>query len=181
MIYRLGKVVDNQVYVMFDDRDVVYTMPRDTFYWLELSPYQYSSSLLFGEFLSKLSAVEISTPEDSWAFELQNADSNDKDELRVNCGSVSVDGKQFRTFYANLTTIFPSGEATMPEGNPQADLEICYVRKNGSRQSVRLYNIDGRNYAAEVDGEVFFSVRVTELNKVLSDIQKLLKGQEILS
>ena len=179
--YRLGKVVDNQVYVMFEDRDVVYTMPKDTFSWLEKRPYQFCNHMLFGEYISKLSALEISTPEDTWTFTLKNADSNDKEELIVHCGSVSVNGKQFRAFYANLMSIYPSGEATMPEGNPEAALEIRYLRSNGTEEVVRFYKIDARNYAAETGGSVFLSVRVTELDKVLNDIQKLLKGQTILS
>ena len=179
--YRIGKEVDDQVYVMFEDRDVVYTMSRENFSWLEKRPYQFCNHMLFGEYISNLSALQISTPEDSWTFELKNAASNDKDELEVTCGSVSVNGKQFRSFYANLMSIYPSGEATKPEGASEADLEIRYVMSDGREEILRFYKIDARNYAAETGGSVFLSVRVTELEKVLNDIQKLLKGQTILS
>lgn len=178
--YWLGTTADKQVYVMFDGRPVVYTMPSDTFSWLEWTPYRYCMKMLFGEYISNLSSLSVITPEENLTFTLTGADSDDKEDLRVSCGDVSVDGDNFRTFYANLMGMYPSGEGTMPENAGTPALEIVYTLTDGTSHFIRFYPMDDRNYAANVDGHTFLSVRVTEIQKVINDSQKLLKGQQII-
>ena len=178
--YWIGNVTETEVYVMFDNRAVVYTMPRDTFYWLDWKPYQFCARLLHGEYLADLSQLILRTPEDVWTFDIANANSNDKDELRVQCGNVAVNNNLFRNFYTMLIGLYPSGEGIKPEGDVLPDLEIEYKRLDGVSNFVRFYAMDARNYAAEVNGVTFLSVRVTEIQKVLSDLQKILKGQDII-
>lgn len=178
--YWLGNTVDKQCYVMFDGCPVVYTIPADTFSWLEWTPYRYCMKMLFGEPISNLSSLSVITEKENLTFTLSGADSNDKDDLRVFCGDVSVDGSLFRTFYANVMAIYPSGEGFMPENAGEPELEIGYALKDGSSHSIRFYPMDDRNYAVNIDGQTFLSVRVTEIQKIVNDAQKLLKGQPIM-
>lgn len=178
--YWVGDEVDGMVYVMYEDRAVVYTVPRDTFYWLQWRPYQYCNKMLFGEYLSNLTSLTVSNTSGEWEFLLKNADSNDKEELEVTCNGTSVVNTDFRTFYANLMTVYPSGEATEVSGKTPA-LTIRYVTKDGTEKVLNFYEMDARNYAAEVDGITFLSVRVTEVEKIFNDVQKLLRGESVMS
>ena len=177
--YRIGKVTDTQVYVMFDGREVVYTIPRETFSWVDWTPYRFSAKILFGEYLSNLNSLTVKSSDETWNFTLKNAASNDKDELRVQCNGKSINPDQFRTFYASLISFIPVGEGAKPEGAEPA-LELLYNLTSGESHVLRFYEMDARNYAAEINGVTFLSVRVTQVEKVFSDIQKLLKGQALI-
>ena len=179
--YWVGAVSDTMVYVMFEDRPVVYTVPRETFSWVNLSPYRFSSKLLFGEYISNIDALSVNTPDRKLTFELKNSESNDKDELRVTCNGVNIDGNEFRDYYANLISLYPSGEGSMPEDAGEPDLELVYVRKDGTSQAIRFYKMDYLSYAANVNGQTFLSVSVSEIEKAINDAQKLLNGEEIMS
>lgn len=178
--YWLGKTVDRDVYVMFEGRPVVYTMPANTFSWLEWTPYRYCTKLLFGEYIRNLKSLTVSSAEGEYTFTLTGADSDDNDDLRVTCGDISVDGDSFRDFYANIMATYPTGEGTMPE-NAESILTISYTTVDDSVQTLNFYPVDSRNCLVEVRGQAFLTVRITEVNKIINDTQKLLKGQEILS
>ncbi len=178
--YWLGNTVDKQVYVMFEGRPVVYSMPKDTFSWLEWTPYRYCTKMLFGEYISNLKSLTVSSAEGEYTFTLSGADSDDKEDLRVNCGTVSVDGASFRNFYTNIMAMYPSGEGAKPE-NAAPVLTVSYHTVDGGVNTLRFYSVDSRNCVAEVRGQAFLTVRITEVQKVINDTQKLLKGQEILS
>ncbi len=177
--YWVGKVSDTQVYVMYEGRPVVYTLPKDTFYWLEWTPYRYCTKMLFGEYLSKLTDLTVSSAQGDYTFTLSGADSDDKEDLRVNCGSTSVDGASFRQFYTNIMSMYPSGEGTKPE-NASPVLTVSYNMTDGGKNEIKFYSVDSRNCVAEVSGQAFLTVRITEVEKIINDAQKLLKGQEIL-
>lgn len=179
--YWIGGRVDNSVYVMFEGRPVVYTIPADTFSWLEWRPYRYAIKMLFGEYIYNVKTLTVKTPEDAWVFSLSGAESSDKSDFRVFCGDRSIDGDNFRNFYGTLMGLYPSGEGVMPEQAGDPVLEIVYDLTDGSQNVIAFYPMDDRNCAANVDGQTFLSVRVTEVQKVLSDVQKLLAGQTVLS
>lgn len=178
--YWLGTTADRQVYVMFEGRPVVYTMPKDTFSWLEWTPYRYASKLLFGEYIANLQSLSVASARGEYTFTLSGADSDDKEDLRVTCNGVAVDGRSFRDFYANMMAMYPTGEGTMPE-NAEPILTITYTTVKGVSRSLKFYSVDSRNCLAEVMGQAFLTVRITEVNKVINDTQKLLRGQEIIN
>ncbi len=178
--YWLGTTVDKQVYVMFEGRPVVYTMPSDTFSWLEWTPYRYCTKLLFGEYLSNLQSLTVTSADGEYIFNISGADSEDKDDLKVTCGDISVKGDSFRDFYANMMGMFPSGEGTMPT-DAEEILTISYTTTDNVTQTLKFYPVDSRNCLVQVRDQAFLTVRITEVNKVINDTQKLLKGQEILS
>lgn len=180
VIYWLGTTVDKQVYVMFEGRPVVYTMPADTFSWLEWTPYRYCTKLLFGEYLSNLKSLSVTSADGEYTFDISGADSDNKDDLKVTCGDVSVKGNSFRDFYANIMGMFPSGEGTLPE-NTEPILTISYTTVDDTVQTLNFYPIDSRNCLVEVRGQAFLTVRITEVQKVINDTQKLLKGQQIIN
>ncbi len=178
--YWLGKTADKEVYVMFEGRPVVYSMPANTFSWLEWTPYRYCTKLLFGEYIRNLKSLTVSSAEGEYTFTLSGADSDDKEDLRVSCGDTAVDGDSFRDFYANIMGMFPTGEGTMPQ-DAEPILTISYTTVDDAVQTLKFYSIDSRNCLVEVRGQAFLTVRITEVNKVINDTQKLLKGQQILS
>ena len=154
-------------------------MPAATFSWLEWTPYRYCSKMLFGEYLSNLQSLTVSSAEGEYTFTLSGADSDDKEDLRVSCGATAVDGNSFRTFYSNVMSMYPSGEGVKPEGADPV-LTVSYTTVKGDVKALKFYSVDSRNCVAEVDGQAFLTVRITEVQKVINDTQKLLKGQEIL-
>ncbi len=176
--YWLGKTVDKQVYVMFEGFPVVYSMGKDMFHWLEWTPYRYCTKMLFGEYLSNLESLTVASAEGEYTFTFSGADSEEKEDLRVSCGDVAVDGNSFRSFYTNIMAMYPSGEGTMPEQS-EAILTVSYATKDGRNESLSFYSVDSRNCLVKVRNQSFLTVRITEVQKVINDTQKLLKGQEI--
>ncbi len=177
--YWVGKTADKSVYMMYEGRPVVYTLPRETFYWLEWTPYRYCTKMLFGEYISKITDLTVASAEGSYTFTLSGADSDDKEDLRVNCNGTSVDGDNFRQFYTNIMAMFPSGTGEKPEG-AEPVLTISYNLSDGGKNAISFYSVDSRNCVVEVGGQAFLTVRITEVEKVMNDVQKLLKGQEVL-
>lgn len=178
--YWLGKTADKEVYVMFEGRPVVYSMSKDTFSWLEWTPYRYCTKLLFGEYIANLKSLTVSSEQGDYTFLLTDADSDNKEDLRVTCNGASVSADSFRDFYANVMGMYPSGEGTMPQ-NATPILTISYQTVDGTEHPIKFYPVDDRNCLVEVRGQAFLTVRITEVQKVLSDVQKLLKGEEIFS
>ncbi|MBQ1272355.1 MAG: DUF4340 domain-containing protein [Clostridia bacterium] len=175
--YWLGKTADKQVYVMFDQIPVVYAMPKDTFSWLEWTPYRYCTKILYGEYLNNLKSLKVAFGDEENLFTFTG---NLTDEsLRVNCNGVAVNTENFRDYYVNILSIYPSGEGVMPE-NAEALLSITYTSKEEKEQTVSFYSVDARNCIAKVGDEAFLTVRIDEINKVISDTHKLLQGKPIL-
>lgn len=177
--YWLGKTADKQVYVMFEGRPVVYAMSKDVFYWLEWTPYRYCTKMLFGEYLAKLESLSVKSAEGEYKFLISGANSENKEDLRVTCGDVLVDGSSFRDYYANIMLMFPSGEGTMPE-NVDPIFTISYTTLDDVTQTLEFYPVDSRNCIVKVRGEAFLTVRITEVEKIINDTQKLLNGEEIV-
>lgn len=182
--YRIGATVDGTTYVMFEDIPVVYCVAKDVFAWSNWAPYQFSSKILLAEYINEMASVLINTPDRKLTFALKNAESKDLEELIVTCGGVSVNNNDFRTFYGNLISIYPSGDATGFTPSGEAYLEIVYVKQDGTQRTLAFYPMgEGeyvRQYAVSVDGEPLpLCVNVTEIEKVLSDTQKLLDGREV--
>ncbi|MBQ2272915.1 MAG: hypothetical protein II337_05585, partial [Clostridia bacterium] len=143
-------------------------------------PYRYCSKMLFAEYLQDLADLSVTIPNDgTYSFTITGAESSDRDDLRVTCNGISLDGMSFRTYYSNLIGMYPTGEASMPENAGAPVFEINYKTKKGSSHSLKFYSINDRNCAVNIDGETHLSVRITEVEKAINNLHKLLKGQSI--
>ncbi len=176
--YWLGKTADRQVYVMFDEIPVVYTMPKETFSWLEWTPYRYCAKILFAEYIANLESLSVAWGPQEYTFTMTGADSEDREDLKVVCNGVPVDGESFRDYYSNMMGMYPTGEGTMSEGGPV--LTISYATKDGRNEELTFYSVDDRNCLVKVRDQAFLTVRINEVNKVINDTQKLLQGQQII-
>jgi hypothetical protein len=177
--YRIGKTVDRKTYVMFDNRPVVYLVDETVFSWIDWSPYRYCTKMLYGEYLDKVSSLSVISGDLNVTFNITGAGTNDRDDLRVNAGSISVDNDSFRTFYGNLISMYPSGDAVGADTSGTPVLTVVYNLSDGTSHTLKFYSMDDRNCAADVDGQTFLSVRITEVQKILNDTNKLLNGQQI--
>ncbi len=177
--YWLGKTADKQVYVMFDQIPVVYSMPKDTFFWLEWTPYRYCTKMLYGEYLANLQSLTVAYGQEEYTFTFTGEDSDNRDDLLVNCGDVAVNGSDFRDYYTNILSMYPTGQSTMPE-NTESLLDITFASKGGKQEMISFYSVDSRNCIAKVGDQAFLTVRIDEVNKIINDTQKLLNGQNIL-
>ena len=174
--YWLGKTADKQVYVMFDGIPVVYSMSKDTFSWLEWSPYRYCTKMFYGEYLAELESLKIAFGTEEHVFTFSG---NLSDEtFRVNCNGTAVKSDDFRDHYANILSMYPTGEGVLAD-DAELLLSITYTSKDGKAETVSFYSVDDRNCIGKVRGEAFLTVRIDEINKVIKDTHKLLRGEPL--
>lgn len=175
--YYLGRTEEHETYLMFGDRAVVYTVPDSVFSWLEWTPYRYCYKMIYGEYITSVASIDILSPEKSTTFTLTHG--VQAKELTVRCGERIIDEANFRTFYTNLLSMYPVGEVPADFVPGEETLKLVYHLTDGSEHVLSFSPVDDRNYAATLDGETHLCVRVSDLDKVLNDTEKLLNGQTV--
>lgn len=178
--YLLGGRKNGSLYLMYDDTDVVYSVPDEYFGFVDYTPDRFCQSLVFIRYLSDLSAFEIKGGGKTFKFDVSTDIGDD--------GSVTYHGyyngkeltaKYMQSLYREIISVSNLGLASDPGGKAAVTV-TCYGR-DGSDSKVEFVPLggDGLYYFCRVNGSGHFYVSSALLDRILKDAQALSEGREV--
>lgn len=175
--YTLGKTIDNTVYVMVNDAPVIYAVKSSAFSYIDKPLYQYCQKFVGLEYLNNLTALDVSFDGNTYHFIIKDPDAGEDMEVKEN--NILLDSNNFRSFYSTIVSITHNGIETDPQTEPI--LSIVYYINDNSTMTLDFLpcNDSARKMFIRVNGEGRFFCYVTKVEKIKSDLAKLLNGEEI--
>ena len=176
--YILGKTEENSIYVMYDNSPVIYVVDASTFSFVNTDLYQYCQRLVNLRFLNELDGVTVEYDDQSYSFDIQDPDAGE--DMVVTYNYARLKESLFRKFYANIISVSHTGIDAKPDG--KSVLKITYEGIDGKDTVLEFiqYPDDPRKVYMLVDGEGHFTVMMTKVEKIINDMHKLIRGEDIL-
>ena len=136
-------------------------------------------------YLNKLSEIKVTANGEVYDFGITPSpeDESDTANYSITCNGSPVKISSFTKFYQVLIGARKDSiltESFNPSGDPILKVEYTY-RDGSGVEVVEFHPIesDKRRVGVSVNGKFEFTARTTYVNKVISDIQKVLNGESI--
>ena len=175
----VGKVDGEYCYVMNDSEDVIYQCLTSAIPWLESQYQDVVSSMFLVPHIYLVSNVDIITPDDEYNFELEYNETNDT--VFIQRDGRYVNTENFQNLYQVLVSCYLENYTTdRSDGEPY--LTVVYTFREGGTEKLELYISPTDSRQALIkhnDKWTDFSVRMVYVDKIISDCQKLLRGESI--
>lgn len=176
--YLLGNIDGRTLYVMYDGEPVIYGVDMDKFAFTDYSIDVYCQRTINLRYINDLNGITIESNGDVYDFSIKDPDKGEEMVVTLN-GSENIDPNLFRSFYVTIISVTHDGMAYEPDEDAEAELKITYHAIDGDDMEIEFIPIESRKYVFKLDGEGRFFVYVTKVNKIKSDLNKLLNGEEI--
>lgn len=182
-VYRIGNTRENLIYFTYDDAPVIYSLTKSNMDFINTETYQYCQRLVNIAFLTDLSGLSLDTCDKNkydFKISVSENESGDKEISSVVLNYNAVDTENFKSFYQNIVSVSHSNIGTKPQ-NAECALRITYRFSSGKTEVLEFLKLpdDERKAFLQIDGEGHFIVLMTKVDKIKSDLQKLISGKEI--
>lgn len=176
-VLNVGKSADNAVYLMRDDRPVVYQMAADSVPWLAMD---------YGDFVSRrapmpsildVAAVTVSTPEQTAVFELSGED----DDFAVVCDDKDLDADKFKSYYQTLIGVSADEYTqTVPDSQtPIFTIKYTYRDSTKPMDTVQFFDGPTRRVFMQVNGGDRFLLKEKQFELLLKNTESMQSDGEI--
>lgn len=167
-----------EFYALNITQQTVCTVPVTDVVFLEYDLIKYIDKYIFQMNINSVETVEVRTRMQSETFKL----SGEKETLSVMRASTSapVDTKSFRQFYIDILLVNLEDYAQAP-AEPHEVLAYTVTTKGGTKYDYRFYDLSTRRVFFTVNGVGQFYVNRDAVDRVISDFDKLLRGEEVIS
>lgn len=168
---------DNAIYLMRDDRPVIYQMAAESVPWLGLD---------YGDFVSRrapmpsiwdVASVTVTTAQQTVVFELSGKD----DDFSVVCGEKNLDVDKFKSYYQTLIGI-SADEYTQTQPDSETPLfTIKYTYRDSAKPADTVQFFDGptRRVIMQVNGGDRFLLKEKQLELLVKNTESMQTGGEI--
>lgn len=193
--YLFGKKTDdNKTYFKPADKNVVYTMDTKDVDVFNIDPFEFSEKLIYIVNIQKVDKIEIKPSkgkEYALTFKRETIkkepkegeeDKKQEDEIKetfkIN-GILAEDGP-FREVYQNVIGVAADFQISDPENinkNSDDKLTLKYYLEDKTEKTVEYYRYNENFYATEVEPGVYFGCSASQIEKMLSNLALLEKGE----
>lgn len=175
----VGKVDGEYCYVMNDTDDVIFRCQKSSVSWLETQYYELVSSIFLVPHINTVDKVEINTPGEDFVFDIDY--DKQSDVYTVKRDGKTLNSSNFQSFYQVLVSAYLENYSEERcDDAPKLTLTYRYI--NGGKDTVEFITspTDPRSCIIKLNGNYTdFTVRAVYVDKVISDCQKVLTGEEI--
>ena len=175
----VGKVDGEYCYVMNDSEDVIFRCLVTSIPWIEAQYKDVVSSMFLVPHIYLVSNVDITTPNDEYNFELRYDESTDT--VFIQRDGKYVNTENFQNLYQVLVSCYLENYTT-DRSEDEPYLTIVYTYREGGTEKLELYisPSDSRQALIKYNEKwTDFSVRMVYVDKIISDCQKLLRGESV--
>ena len=176
--YLLGNIDGRTLYVMYDNEPVIFGVDMDKFAFTEYSIDVYCQRTINLQYINELNGVTVESHGDTYDFSITDPDKGEEMVVMLN-GNTKIDPTLFRSFYVTIISVTHDGLAYEPEEGTEPDLKITYHATEGDDTVIEFIPIESRKQVFKLNGEGRFFVYITKVNKIKSDLNKLINGEEI--
>ena len=164
------------VYALKDDIKIIYKLSTEKLKWIETLYPSVISRLVLLPNIETVEKVTVSSPEKTYVFELSGKD----DKFIAKYGNTLLDAANFKKFYQVLLSISRDSVAEgTPSGKPA--LTIKYQYFDGRVDTIELVPAATRKMQIVVNGQPDFYTLETNVDKILSDVEKVIADKPVNS
>jgi hypothetical protein len=151
--------------------------------WLEASAFDLMAKLVILPFIDSLESVElawlVNGSETVRRFSLSGEDR----ELQVSSGGIALDTAVFRAYYQTLlmAKYDEYAEAPLPGGPPVLEFRYFYRDPTKAPDRVSFYAAGSRRVLTSLNGGRPFYTYAVYVERVLGDLEKVLRGEKVSS
>lgn len=171
----LGDIKDDRYYVMRKGVPIVYLVPTGAVPWSEVGYEAIATNLVFYIYIGDLESVAIKGKGLDYRFDLAGEGS----DLKVSYSGGELDVDNFRSWYTVLMTTRVE-EVVKESYENKPELTLTFTYKGGKRKTVAEFTPVGtRRYFCSIDGQGDVLVLAEQIEKIVRDTNKLIKGEPI--
>lgn len=173
---RISQPIDDMCYAYKDDGKYIYAMPvavADTF---NKRPYEYCEDVAFlDKDLNYISEFNVTVKDKTYPFKLSGEDL----DMNVTLNGNKIDTESFKQYFINVEGFMVKGEAQVL-GDEELMISVEIKFRNGRTKDVlEFYKIDELTAILKENGEAKFAVDMNAVNNIISDVEKLAKGETV--
>lgn len=172
-------------YVMKDDSVLVYVVDEELLPWVDYTADDLVSSIPLVPYIQNVSAMTISFNGEEHTFHLSqvptggtNANGEAATETHVEYNGSELDGDNFAVWYQLVMSCQANG-INRSEVTSDPVMTVTYQYSNGTTDTVQYYDMGNRVIVVSVNGAEAVTTSISFVNKVQSELQKLLNGEEV--
>ncbi|MPM79900.1 hypothetical protein SDC9_126942 [bioreactor metagenome] len=173
----VSKLDENNYYHIYSPRyDIIASMPKDSFSWIEWDLIKYVDSGIFSMNINNVKRIEFTSPSANASFDLSYINEGKKDDLTVMCeqSGKRVTTTNFREFYKQMLYVANAGYADSDNGEA-ASAQLKIITVDDIVRTYTFYDISSLRSYYTVDGNGNFYVSRSYVKKLIEDISLLLK------
>lgn len=177
---RFSKPADGKCYAIMDGTDLVYEVNASAVPYLEKQYSDIITKLMFLPYIDTVESVTVQSAEGTFTFLLTGED----DTLAVSCNGTAIENvSNFRKLYQVIvgTVRYELGDKVYT-GDPMLTVTFKY-RKSADKPDDVLTFIPATALRAQIklNGVGEFFVKTEQVNKIISDTQKVINGEAVIS
>ncbi len=174
-----AKTEDETAYYALNiTQQTVCTVPVADVEFLEYDLIKYIDKYIFQMNINSVDTVQVRTKKQSETFRL----SGEKEALVVTRDSdgAAVDTQNFRQFYIDILLVNLEDYAETP-AEPNEVLAYTITTRGGTKYEYRFYDLSTRRVFFTVNGVGQFYVNRDSVDRIISNFDKLLRGEKVIS
>lgn len=167
-----------EYYALNLSQQTICTVPTADVEFIDYELIDFIDSFLFRMNIDSVASVELRTKKHHETFEL----TGEKNELSVirSSDKESVDTNNFRQLYMDILMLALDDYADAPE-TPNEILAFTVTDRSGAAYEYRFYDLSTRKVFFTVNGVGQFCANRDTVERVINDVDKLIKGEKITS
>lgn len=177
-----GKNASGSYYAMIDNYNVVYLVSDTSVPWSESTFIGVVSKVLFYTKIDDVSSITVNTADKNTTFALtHNPDETDTDKkLTVTVDGNTMPTADFRTLYQvfMLTERYDDTDQK-PSGNPDVTFTMNMTDPAKKPFVAKFYKMNASLYLCSIQGGETFSVKVSSVENMLTQVNNYLNGQAV--
>lgn len=175
-----GKDSDGNYYALIDNYNVVYTVSSTAVPWAETKYSDAANRMLFTTNIANVSSISVNSEGKNTVFSLtQNPNETDNDKkLTVTVEGTTYPTSDFRLLYQVFMGVNRYGDTDKkPSGDPVVTFTMNM--SDSSTFVARFYKLDANLYLCAIDGGESYTVKVSDVEKMQTQLKNYLNGQSV--
>ena len=172
-------------YVMRDGSPLVYVVDQELLPWVSYTADDLVSPIPLVPYIQNVSAMTISFGGNEYSFQLSQVATGETNyngqattKTRAEYNGTVLDSDNFATWY-QLVMSCQANAVNRSEVTSDPIMTVTYQYTDGSKDTVDYYDVGNRTVVVSVNGAKAVTTSTSFTNKVQSELQKLLNGEEV--
>lgn len=175
MVLLIGRAEKDFTYIKREDVPSVWAATGD-FTFLDVNGADVLDTSIWMYNIHDVSKCVYKTPEATYTFNIDDRTNKEgKGDFFASFNNKSITQDNARSLYSAMLTFYAVGayENKLPD---KYQYEMTFTMRDGTVNVMKLYRLNSRQYAAEVNGKCRSYVSVTAINELQKTIDTILSG-----
>lgn len=163
------------IYTMVEGRNIIYSLLVSSFSYYNWSLVDAATRTPFSPTLTDLKTITVTDSTGSYQFNVNTSGSSTK----VTYNGTTLKEDNFESYFTVLSGVQTEDVSSAVSGTPLVTIKYEYKDSSKAPVTVQFIPIDDRKVFYSVNGKGSFYSLITDVNKILTDTQSIIKNQTI--